>query len=355
MHHLFRTAGFALLGLFTLSAAAESFPPEVFRELRWRMIGPFRGGRTVAATGVRGQRGLFYIGACNGGVWKTTDYGRTWTPIFDGQPTQSIGSIAVAPSDPNVLYVGSGEGLQRPDLSVGDGVYRSTDAGRTWTRLGLRDGQQIPAIDVDPRDPRTLLVAVLGHPYGPNEERGVFRSTDGGATFRKVLYRDENTGAIALARDPANPDVVYAALWESRQAPWEDGVFRGPGSGLFRSTDGGKKWTRLASGLPTFEQGLGRIGIAVAPTNSKRLYAVVEADAPHGGVYRSGDGGESWTLVNGERRVSGRAFDFAEVRVDPKDPDAVWVANVSTYRSADAGMSFTVLKGAPGGDDYHTI
>ncbi len=319
------------------------------------MIGPFRGGRTVGAAGVPGQRGLFYIGVNNGGVWKTTDFGHTWTPIFDGQPTQSIGTLAVAPSDPNVLYVGSGEGLQRPDLSVGDGIYRSTDGGKSWTHGGLRDGQQIPAILVDPRDPRTLLVAVLGHPYGPNEERGVFRSTDGGQTFSKVLYKDENTGAIALAADPKNPDVVYAALWESRQAPWENGEFRGPGSGLYRSTDGGGNWAPLGKGLPTFAQGLGRIGLTVAPSDPKRLYAIVEASPDHGGVFRSDDGGEGWRRVNTEQRVWGRASDFAEVKVDPKNADVVWVGNIATYRSTDGGKRFTAVKGAPGGDDYHSI
>jgi len=351
---LSRAAFLLLLGASSLLATG-SHPPDLFQELRWRMIGPFRGGRTVAATGVRGQRGLFYVGACNGGVFRTNDYGRTWVPIFDGQPTQSIGALAVAPSDPNVLYVGSGEGRQRPDLSVGDGVYRSTDAGRTWTHLGLREGQQIPAISVDPRDARKLLVAVLGHPYGANEERGIFRSTDGGETFKKVLYRDENTGAIALARDPSNPDVVYAALWESRQGPWENGVFHGPGSGLHKSVDGGRSWRKIGKGLPTFEQGLGRIGLTVAPTEPRRLYAIAEADAAHNGLYRSDDGGDSWRRVNAEPRVTGRAFDFAEVKVDPRNPDVVWVGNTAAYRSTDGGKSFTAVKGAPGGDDYHTI
>lgn len=355
MRHLFRIAGLAFLGAFALSAAAESYPPDLFRELHWRMIGPFRGGRTCAAAGVPGRRGLFLMGVCNGGVWKTTDYGVTWKPIFDGQPTQSVGSLAVAPSDPNVLYVGSGEGLQRPDLSVGDGIYRSTDGGKTWVHLGLRDGHQIPAILVGPRDAKTLLVAVLGHPYGPNEERGVFRSTDGGETFVKVLYRDENTGAIALAGDPSNPDVVYAALWESRQGPWENGAFNGPGSGLHKSLDGGKTWTTIGQGLPTFAQGLGRIGLAVAPSDSRRLYAIVEAVPEHGGVFRSDDRGESWRRVNAETRVWGRADDFAEVKVDPKNADVVWVANTSTYRSTDGGKTFTAVKGAPGGDDYHAI
>ncbi len=355
MRHLFRTTRLALLVASAFTAHAESYPSDLFREMHWRMIGPFRGGRAVGAAGVPGQRGLFYIGVNNGGVWKTTDYGHTWTPIFDGQPTQSIGTLAVAPSDPNVLYVGSGEGLQRPDLSVGDGIYRSADGGKSWTHGALRDGQQIPAILVDPRDAKTLLVAVLGHPYGPNEERGVFRSTDGGLSFAKVLYKDENTGAIALARDPANPDVVYGTLWESRQGPWENGEFRGPGSGLFKSNDGGKTWRPAGKGLPTFAEGLGRIGLAVAPSDSRKLYAVVEAAPEHGGVFRSDDGGESWRRVNAEPRVGGRASDFAEVKVDPKNADVVWVANTTTYRSTDGAKSFTAVKGAPGGDDYHGI
>ena len=204
-------------------AAAQPFSETLFSEMRWRMIGPFRGGRTVAASGIPGNTNVFYAAANNGGVWTTTDAGRTWTPIFDDQPTGSIGALAVAPSRPDTLYVGSGEGLQRPDLSVGDGIYKSTDAGKTWTHLGLRDAQQIAGLAVHPRDPERVWAAVLGHPYGPNAERGLFRSTDGGRTWTKVLYKDENTGASAVALDPSNPDVVYAALWAARQGPWENG------------------------------------------------------------------------------------------------------------------------------------
>jgi photosystem II stability/assembly factor-like uncharacterized protein len=318
------------------------------------MIGPFRGGRTVGATGVPGQPNVFYIGVNNGGAWKTTDYGQVWTPIFDDQPTGSIGAVAVAPSSPNILYVGSGEGLQRPDLSTGDGIYKSTDGGKTWKHLGLRDGEQIPAILVDPHDPDRVLVAVLGHPYGANVERGVFRSTDGGQTWHKVLYKDENTGAVALAFEPGNSQTVYAVLWSSRQGPWENGAWQGPGSGLYKSADGGTTWRQLTKGLPTAAEGLGRIGIDVAPSDPKRLYAMV--DAPRlGGVYRSDDAGESWKRVSSERRVWGRGFDFAEVRVDPKNKDIIYVANTSTYRSTDGGRTFTAFKGAPGGDDYHTV
>src|SRR4051812_1602267 len=276
-------------------------------EMRYRMIGPFRGGRTKAAAGIPGPPNVFYVGAVNGGVWKTTDYGRTWNPIFDDQPTGSIGAIAIAPSDPAVIYVGSGEGLQRPDLSTGDGIYKSTDAGRTWTHLGLRDGQQIPQIAVDPKDPNRLFVAVLGHPYGPNEERGIFRSTDGARTFQKVLYRDENTGGADVVLDPENPNNVYAVLWESRQGPWENGGFTGPNSAVFKSTDGGTTWRPIVNGLPTFaEDGLGRIGIAVAPSMPQRLFATVEARRRNG-LYRSDDGGEHWTRMTTDERFTSRA------------------------------------------------
>ena len=323
--------------------------------MRWRMIGPHRGGRTKAASGVPSQPNVFYIGATNGGVWKSTDFGRVWVPIFDDQPTGSIGAIAVSLSDPDVVYVGSGEGLQRPDLSTGDGIYRSADAGKTWTHLGLRDGQQIPQIVVDPEDPDRVFVAVLGHPYGPNEERGIFRSTDGARTFQKVLYKDENTGGVDVALDPRDPDVVYAVLWESRQAPWENGVFRGPGSGLFKSTDGGNTWTPIMKGLPTFAaDALGRIGIAVAPSDSRRLYATVEAER-NGGLYRSDNGGASWFKTTDDERFTSRGSDFAEVKVHPKDPDVVFTGSIVTWKSTDGGRTFDAFRGAPGGDDYHRI
>ena len=333
---------------------AQGVPPSLYDALRWRSIGPYRGGRTVAAAGVPRQPNVFCIGVNNGGVWKTTDYGLTWMPLFDGQPTQSIGAVAVAPSDPNIVYVGSGEGLQRPDLSVGDGIYRSADAGRTWTHLGLRGARQIAAIIIDPADPQRLFVAALGHPYGPNDERGVFRSTDGGATFQKVLYKDENTGAIDVAFDPANTQTVYAVLWAARQGPWEyDNAYVGATSGLFKSTDGGATWLPLTQGLPAAADGLSRIGIAIAPTDPNRIYAWVTARTS--GLYRSVDAGANWTLMNAEPRVWGRGDDFANVRVDPTNANIVYAANTSTYRSTDGGRTFTAIKGAPGGDDYHTI
>jgi hypothetical protein len=346
----------ALLPLATLALVAQAQPvdPSLLNGLRWRCIGPFRGGRTVAVAGVPSKPGLFYMAPNNGGVWKSTDYGRVWKPIFDGQPTGSVGALAVAPSNPDVIYVGSGEGLQRPDLSVGDGVYKSTDGGRTWTNMGLRDAQQIPEVIVDPADPDRVFVAALGHPYGANAERGVFRSLDGGKTWKRVLFKDERTGAVALAFHPKDPRVLYAALWSQQHAPWENGIFKGTQSGLWKSEDGGDTWRPLTKGLPTPEQGLGRIGFAIAPSDPSRIYAQVDAEKLTG-TYRSDDGGESWTRVNGEARVSGRGDDFAEVRVDPKDRDTVYAANTSMYRSTDGGRTFTAIKGAPGGDDYHRI
>jgi len=345
----------AALFLLASTAAAQPFSESFFSEMRWRMIGPFRGGRTVAASGIPGNTNVFYAAANNGGVWKTTDAGRVWAPVFDEQPTGSIGVLAVAPSRPDTLYVGSGEGLQRPDLSVGDGIYKSTDAGKTWTHLGLRDAQQIAGLAVHPRDPERVYAAVLGHPYGANAERGVFRSADGGKTWTKVLYKDENTGASAVALDPGNPDFVYAALWAAREGPWENGSWQGPESGLFKSRDGGTTWKKLTKGLPTFAEGLGRIGFSVSPADPRRIYATVDAADGKAGIYVSDDAGESWTRTNGESRVWGRGGDFAEVRAHPKNRNEVWAANTSTYRSTDGGKTFTPVKGAPGGDDYHTI
>ena len=339
------------------AVSAQQYGQKLFSEMRWRCIGPFRGGRTVAISGVPHQPSVFYMAAVNGGVWKTTDFGNTWSPIFDDQPTGSVGALAVAPSDPNIIYVGSGEGLQRPDLSTGDGVYKSTDAGKTWTHLGLRDTQQITAILVDPKDTNRVFVAAEGHPYGPNVERGVFRSTDGGKSFEKVLYKDENTGAADLAFDPSNPQTVYATLWAARVAPWE--VRSGAsidfaGSGFYKSTDGGNTWKQFSKGLPTAGDGLARIGIAVSPSLPSRLYVSVEANK-NPGVYRSEDAGESWQLVNGDHRIGGRGPGALGIAVAPDNPDVLYVANTTTWKSTDAGKSFVGWKGAPGGDDYQHL
>jgi len=349
--------------LFSLtSLSAQQYPESTYQELHWRMIGPFRGGRTRAATGVPGQPNVFYIGQVNGGVWKSNDYGRTWNPIFDSQPTQSVGAIAVAPSDSNVIYVASGEGLHRPDLSVGDGIYKSVDAGKTWTHLGLRGGQQIPALAVDPRDPNRLFAAVLGHPYGPSEERGIYRSTDGGKTWQKVLYKNENTGGSGVEMDPSNPDVLYASLWEDREGPWEDNnSFSGTDGGLFKSTDGGSTWKQLTNGLP---KDIVQINVAIAPSVPSRIYAALatteKGDFGSGagiGVYRSDDAGENWYRATTDPRPAIRigGGDLAVPKVDPKNPDVVYTASIVAMRSIDGGKTWTGFRGAPGGDDYQNL
>ncbi len=319
------------------------------------MIGPLRGGRTRAATGVPSQPNVFYIGQVNGGVWKSDDYGRTWTPIFDHESTQSIGAIAVAASNPDIVYVASGEGLHRPDLSIGNGIYKSTDAGKTWTHLGLRDGFQIPALAIDPRDPNRVFAAVLGHPYGPNEERGLFRSTDGGQTWQKVIAKDENTGASDVEIDPSNPDVIYASMWEAREGPWEDGnLFNGTGGGLFKSTDGGSTWHALTNGLP---KDLSQINVAIAPTDSRRLYATMAMASGKLAVYRSDDAGDNWTQATDDPRPSGRigGGDLAIPKVDSKNADIVYCVSTVTMRSTDGGKTWSGFRGAPGGDDYQNI
>jgi photosystem II stability/assembly factor-like uncharacterized protein len=346
-----------LLAIFLLQSApalAQPFDASYFNSMQWRCIGPHRGGRTVGAVGVPSQPNVFYIGVNNGGVWKTNDYGRTWKPIFDDQPTGSIGDVVVAPSNPDVLYVASGEGLQRPDLSVGNGMYKSTNAGKTWTHLGLEDIQQIGGLAIDPKNEDRVFMAALGHPYGPNKERGVYRTTDGGKTWTKVLYIDENTGAIQVTIDPNNSNIIYADMWAGRQGPWENGAWNGKESGLFKSTDGGATWKKLTTGLPTTEQGLGRIGFCIAPSNSNRLYATVDA-GKYGGIYRSDDAGETWANINADERLWGRGSDFAEVKADPKNADIVYSADVVTWKSIDAGKTWTAFRGAPGGDDYHRI
>jgi photosystem II stability/assembly factor-like uncharacterized protein len=332
--------------------APAGFDPGLFREMKWRNIGPHRASRTEAIEGVPSQPHTFYMGVVNGGVWKTTDAGRTWLPIFDDQPTGSIGAIAVAPSNPNIIYVGTGEPQQRPDLAAGDGIYKSVDAGKAWTHLGLRDTQQIGQVIVDPKNPDRVFVAALGHPYGPNAERGIFRSTDGGKSFEKVLYKDENTGGADVIFDPSNADIVFASLWQARQGPWENGDFRGPGSGLYKSTNGGTTWRPIASGLPTWEgDRLGRIGVAVSPSLPSRMYATVEARSTSG-IYRSNDAGETWSRVNSDPRVIARGFDATDIKVHPKNPDIVIVPTIVTWKSTDGGKTFTAIRGAPGGDDY---
>jgi photosystem II stability/assembly factor-like uncharacterized protein len=358
---LFRFVTMFLVALYVFGAAVrlmagpdapKPFDQKLFQELRWRSIGPFRGGRALAVTGVRGQPETYYFGAVGGGVWKTNDAGRTWKPIFDSQPVASIGAIAVAPSDSNIIYVGSGEADMRSSISYGNGMYKSTDAGKIWTHIGLSDSRQIARILVDPHDANKVFVAALGHPYGPNQERGVFYSADGGKHWKKILFHDENTGAIDLAFEPGNPKTIYAALWQTRRPPWS--IYppsNGPGSGLYRSIDGGDHWQAVTQGLPS--EGLGRMGIAFAPSNPKRIFLVV--DAKDGGLYRSDDGGQSWQRISKDRRIWGRGWYFNEVTVDPKNADILYIPNTSTYRSRDGGKTFTVFKGDPTGPDYHAL
>jgi photosystem II stability/assembly factor-like uncharacterized protein len=338
----------------SLSSLGQSINPSYYQDLNYRVIGPFRAGRTVGAIGIPSQPNVFYMGVNNGGVWKTDDYGRTWKPVFDKESTGSIGDVAVSPSHPNVVYVGTGEGLHRPDLATGDGMFKSIDGGQNWIHVGLADAQQIGRVIIHPTNPNIVYAAVLGHPYGANEMRGVYRTKDGGATWEKVLYIDHNTGAIQVEFDPNNPDILFADLWEHREGPWENGSFAGKNSGLHKSIDGGNTWRKLTAGLPSGAEGLGRIGFCIAPNDSRRMYATVDAKEL-GGIYRSDDAGESWKRVSTEARVFGRGSDFAELKVHPKNPDVVFSANTASYRSMDGGATWTSFKGAPGGDDYHRI
>ena len=342
-----------------LTAQDLSFP-----EMRWREIGPTRAGRARAVSGVASLPNTFYAGFDNGGVWRSTDYGANWVPIFDDQPTASIGAIAVAPTNPNTIYVGSGAGIIRPDLAIGDGMYKSTDAGKTWTHLGLRESQMIAAIAVDPRNENRLFVAVLGHPYGPNPERGVFRSTDGGRTFEKVLYKDEYTSANEVIIDPSDPNTIYATLWQQQQSFIEGQGFGNAGMGIFKSTDGGTTWTQLSDGLPPILQA----NIAIAPSEPGTLYAVVAPGTGAIGFYKSTDGGAHWfqpvlgankETPNGKQdmrplaRIGGG--DLPTLAIDPKDPKVVYSASVVMWRTMDGGLTWSAVRGAPGGDDYQRI
>jgi photosystem II stability/assembly factor-like uncharacterized protein len=340
-------------GLLFVLAANNALPspppPTIVDTLEWRNIGPSRGGRVVAVAGVPGQPLVYYFGGTGGGVFKTTDAGGSWNPMTDGQiGTGSVGAVAVAPSDPNVVYAGMGEACVRGNVSHGDGVYRSTDAGKTWTHAGLRETEQIGRIHVDPRDPDRVYVAALGHTFGPNKERGVFRSKDGGKTWQQVLFVDENTGAVDLAMDASNPRVLYAGLWQVRRSPWgfDSG---GPGSSLWKSTDGGDTWRRLTGeGLPA--KGMwGRVGVAVSPARPDRVWAVIEAE--DGGVFRSEDAGRTWKRTNEDRRLRQRAWYYTHVYADPASADTLYVLNVQFLRSQDGGKTFTPVP-TPHGDNH---
>ena len=340
--------GFLLLAL-AVSLRAQPFDESQLQALRWRLVGPMRGGRVLAVAGIAGDAETFYFGAAAGGVWKTTNGGLSWTPLFDHQSVASIGALAVAPSNTNVIYAGSGEACIRGNISHGDGVYKSVDAGKTWVNIGLRDTRHIARILVDPKNPDNVLVAALGHAYGPNTERGVFRSADGGATWQKVLYKDENTGAIDLSFDPANPEIVFAALWQVERTPWSL-VSGGPGSGIYKSMDAGKSWSHLdGRGLPAGP--LGRIGISVSAADSSRVYAMIEAK--DGGLFRSDDGGGAWIRINGDYGLRGRPWYYTHVYADPVNADTVYILDFGFHRSIDGGRTFSMLF-APHGD-YHAL
>ena len=346
------------LGLFALLLAFlpndHALATQDFSDLfHWRNIGPYRGGRVRAISGVPSQPNVFYFAQVNGGVFRTDDYGRTWHPIFDDQPTASVGALAISVSNPDVIYVGSGEGLHRPDLSVGNGVYKSTDGGKTWTHLGLRDGQQIAQIAVDPKDPDHVLIAVAGHPYGPNEERGIFLSTDAGKTFAKTLYQDESTGGSDVQIDPQNPQTVYASLWEAREGPWENAEWKGGGAGIFKSNDGGKTWKQLHQGLP---KEITQAHLAIAASAPQQLFAAVAAPKKVQ-LFRSEDGGENWKVATQDARPATRigGGDLPVPRIDPQNPKVIYSASTVCWKSTDGGKTWDGWRGAPGGDDYQNV
>lgn len=357
-----RRVGIAVALVFSLAGAwhgtrflraadspSDSAKPEdtLFKGMKWRLVGPFRGGRVIAVAGVASEPNVYYFGAVSGGVWKSIDGGGNWTPLTDKEPIASVGSIAVPDSDPNVIYVGTGEGCPRGDVTYGNGVWKSLDGGKTWVHMGLDNTETIPRIIVNPHDPDEVFVAALGHIYGPNPDRGVYKSTDGGKTWRKVLFKDDKTGAVDLTFDPSNPHVLFAALWEMNRTAY--GLTSGgPGSGLYKSTDDGETWKRLEEhGLP---KGVwGRVGVAVSGADSQRVYALIEAE--EGGLYSSSDGGDTWSRVNEDHRFTQRAWYFTHVFADPKSVDTVYILNTGAYRSTDGGKTFTPLS-APHGDHH---
>ncbi|MEP7097333.1 MAG: hypothetical protein ABI748_06675, partial [Dokdonella sp.] len=371
-------AAASLASAQSVDAAERAQPAPLYSEMHWRAIGPTRAGRARALSGVAGQPNVFYAGYDNGGVWRSTDYGSNWLPLFDNQPTGSIGAIAVAASNPNIIYVGSGAGIIRPDLAVGDGVYKSTDAGATWTHLGLRDSQMIANIVVDPTNSDRLFVAALGHPYGPNAERGIFRSTDGGKTFDNVLYKDEYTSGNDVRIDPKNPNIVYAALWQQQQSFIEGPEFAGTNGGIFKSIDGGTTWNRLAEGLPV---GIIEANLSISMSDSSTVYAMVagtagvtttkkEGTTGTVGFYRSTDAGEHWALLTHGpdastastggtmdprplQRIGGG--DLPTLAVDPTNSNVVYSASTVLWRTEDGGTSWSAVRGSPGGDDYQKV
>ncbi len=334
-----------------LPLAAQSVSPELFNHLQWRLIGPFRAGRVVAVGGVSGSSN-FYFGSVGGGVWKSGDAGMVWQPTFSGPPVASIGALEVAPSNPNIIYVGTGESDIRSDLSLGNGVYKSTDGGTTWIGVGLEDTRQISRVVVDPNNPDIVYVAALGYAYGNNPDRGVYKSTDGGKSWTKVLFQDEATGAADLALAPGKPNLLFASMWDAHRPPWSVyGPIEGPGSGLYRSQDAGKTWQHLTGhGLPDGKWN--RSGVAVS-NDGMRVYALIDGSKP--GLYVSNDGGDNWELRNPDARMTGRSWYFSRITIDPQNPDVFYVPNTAFFRSEDAGKTISIVRAAPGGDDYHQL
>ncbi len=344
----------AMLAIAVLLAGspilAQQYDGALYKGMKYRLIGPYRGGRSLTAVGVPSQPHTYYFGAVAGGVWKTTNGGMTWIPVFDKQAIGGIGSVAVAASDPNILYVGTGEACIRGNITHGDGVYKSTDAGKTWTHVGLRETRHIARVLIHPRNPDNVYVGALGHAYGNNPERGVFRTLDGGKTWEKVLYRDEKTGISDLAMDPSNPAVLFAAMWEAGRTPWSM-TSGGPGSGLYKSTDGGTTWKQIkGKGWP--EAVLGKIGVSVSGANPNRVYVILEALEEIGGFYRSDDGGEAWQQMTDDHRLRHRPWYYTHVTADTKNADTVYVLNVGMYKSTDGGKSWNPMGGIPHGDHH---
>ncbi|AXC12625.1 Glycosyl hydrolase, BNR repeat precursor [Acidisarcina polymorpha] len=335
-----------------MPALGQTVSPQMYSDMDWRLIGPFRGGRAVAVSGIPGDGATFYFGAVDGGIWKTTNAGTTWKPIFDGQPVASIGALAMAPSNPQVLYAGTGETDIRSDLASGEGVYKSIDGGKTWKFIGLKETRQIAKIVVDPNDPDIVYVGALGHVYGPNPERGVYKSTDGGGTWQHILDKGPELGVADLAIAAGKPNELFASLWNAHRPPWSTyAPLAGDGSGLYRSIDAGQTWqTCTGKGLPDGKWG--RVGVAVS-SDGQRVYALIEA--AKAGLYVSSDGGASWTLASSDARLTSRAWYFNRITIDPNDPNTVYVPNVALMGSIDGGKTFTVVRGAPGGDDYHEL
>jgi photosystem II stability/assembly factor-like uncharacterized protein len=346
--------GTACFALAAVTANAQTAPGDLFDALHWRLIGPFRGGWSTVAQGIADEPDTFFFGAAGGGVWKTTDAGQTWRPVFDSVKASNVGALSISGSDPKVLYVGTGQITSRYDIAAGDGVYKSTDSGATWNHVGLDATRHIGAVIVDPRDASKVLVAAFGHAFGSNPERGVFRSVDGGATWTKTLFVDDHTGAVDLTADPSNPDVVFASVWEARYWPWLSYFMSesSPKSGVYKSTDGGASWKRvLGGGWPAGD--LGRIGLATAHgAKGLRVYALVDSETA-GGLYRSDDGGGHWQYVN-QRKALVNSY-FAQLTVAPDDPDVVYIMNRSITRCDQGGAHCSIFKGSPGGDDYHQM